>query len=127
MNKQERQALFQTQRHCCALCLVHADNCKGWTYRPVEHVLVCRRCSTALTNYVSSMARGITPAAMDALLAMRPKPEPETDDDDDTLGTKTVRQATPPTHVSLIPEPTGPETMIIDSVVCDAATGEPIE
>ncbi len=66
-NEIKRKTTWMSQCGKCAICLEWQDSAKGMCF--AQDKLVCRKCSTSLSNYKSALVRGVTPEMLAAFLA----------------------------------------------------------
>ncbi len=65
-NETKRKTTWMAQCGKCAICLEHQETVTGMCF--AQDKLVCRKCSTSLSNYQSALARGVTPEMLAAFL-----------------------------------------------------------
>ena len=90
-DKNKRKAMWTSQCGKCAICLEHQETVIGMCF--VQGKMICRKCSTSLSNYRSALARGVTPEILAVFLAREPAVESE--EPEETLPTVTPTEEPP--------------------------------
>lgn len=74
-NETKRKTTWMEQCGKCAICLEYQETVAGMCF--TQSKLICRKCSTSLSNYKSALARGVTPEMLAAFLAPPSTTEPK--------------------------------------------------